>query len=102
LFYLASAVKMVALGSLVVALFLPFMVYELPGMILVPEISLVVNLLLFLLKLFVVVFLSSTFIRVAVARFRITQVVKVYWGYTTLVALLGLLLVGVDILLRVM
>ncbi len=102
LFYLASAVKMVVLGSLVIALFLPFTVYQLTGMALLPEIAIVLNVLFFLLKLFVVVFLSSTFIRVAVARFRITQVVKVYWGYTTLVALLGLLLVGVDILLRVM
>jgi NADH-quinone oxidoreductase subunit H len=101
LFYLSSAVKMIVMGSLVVALFLPFSLSAF-----VPAGQSVLwtaaDGLFFLLKLFAVVFLSSTFIRVAVARFRITQVVKVYWGYTTLMALLGLLLVGADILMRVM
>jgi NADH-quinone oxidoreductase subunit H len=101
LFYLASAVKMVVLGSLVIALFLPFTVYQLTGIVFPAQIAAALNILLFLVKLFVVIFLSSTFIRVAVARFRITQVVKVYWGYATLLALLGLLLVGFDILLGV-
>ncbi len=100
LFYLSNAVKMVVLGSLVIALFLPF---SPTGMGLVSEgaVGMAADGLFFLLKLFIVMFLSSTFIRVAVARFRITQVVKAYWGYTTLAALLGLLLVGVDIMLRV-
>ncbi len=104
LFYIASAVKMVAIGSLLVGLFMP--------QALMPAsasqgatafiLSVMLNAAFFLLKLFIVIFLSSTFIRVAVARFRITQVVKVYWGYTTMVALLGLLLIGVDIFLKVM
>ncbi len=100
LFYLASAVKMVVMGSLVIALFLPF---DLSAFVLTsgyPVFWMAANGLFFLFKLFVVVFLSSTFIRVALARFRITQVVKVYWGYTTLIALLGLLLVSADVLLR--
>ncbi len=100
LFYLTSAVKMVALGSLIIALFLPMTPVQL-GLVQAGNTGMIANVLCFLAKLFVVVFLSSTFIRVAVARFRITQVVKVYWGYTTLAALLGLLLVGVDILLKV-
>ena len=102
LFYLASAVKMVVLGSLVIALFMPFTLTNLIGIQGYSLFWLAANMLFFLLKLFIVVFLSSTFIRVAVARFRITQVVKVYWSYTTVLALLGLLLVGTDILMGVM
>jgi len=54
--------------------------------------------LFFLVKIFIIVFIGSTFIRVAVARFRITQIVKVYWGYASLMALLGLLLITIDLM----
>ncbi|UCD03018.1 MAG: NADH-quinone oxidoreductase subunit H [Candidatus Aenigmatarchaeota archaeon] len=99
LFYLADAVKIVVLGSLVIALFIPFGISGFFGLSGIAADG--ANALFYLLKLFIVMFLSSTFIRVAVPRLRITQVVKAYWGYTTLVALIGLLLIGVDVLLKV-
>lgn len=102
LFYMANAVKMVVLGSIIIALFLPMNITEYFGIYGYTLFTMTANALFFLLKLFVVVFLSSTFIRIAIARFRITQVVKVYWGYTTFAALLGFLLIGVDIFLKVM
>ncbi len=98
LFYIASAVKMVAIGSLIIALFIPFGISGALGLSGLQATAADAG--FYLLKLFLVLFASSTFMRVAFARFRITQVVKVYWGYTTIIAFAGLLLVGVDILLR--
>jgi len=33
-----------------------------------------------------------------VARLRVTQVVKAYWGYATLMALIGMLMIGLDLI----
>ncbi len=99
LFYLASAIKILVLGSVVIALFIPFGISGYAGLSGIAGEAADIG--FFLVKLFIVMFLSSTFIRVAVARFRITQVVKIYWGYTTMIALLGLVLIGLDIFLGV-
>jgi len=97
LFYLADAVKTIVLGAIVIALFLPWGIsgpLGLPGMM-----GTLADGLFFLVKLFGVIFAGSIFIRVAVARLRITQVVKAYLGYATLIALIGLLLISIDIVL---
>lgn len=96
LFYLSDAVKMVVFGSIVIALFMPQGIASYFG--LVGYLALAINALFYLLKLFVVLFIGSMFVRVAIARLRINQVVKVYWGYATVIALLGLVLIGIDIL----
>ena len=90
---------MVVFGSIIIALFLPFGIsgmFGLQGLM-----GMLADALFFLAKLFIVVFLGSIFIRVAVARLRITQVVKAYWGYTTLAAFCGLLLICIDVFFKV-
>jgi len=95
LFYLADAVKTVAMASLVIALFLPWNLsqhFGLPGCF-----GLGADALFFLAKIFLVSFVASTFVRTAVARFRITQIVKFYWSYAALAAAFGLLLIAIDL-----
>lgn len=96
MFYLADAVKAVVLGTIIIALFIPYGVsgsFGLSGLA-----GILADALFYLVKLFVVIFIGSIFIRAAVARLRITQVVKSYWGYATFMALLGLLLISLDII----
>ena len=94
LFYLADAAKMVAVGTLTVALFFPYDLSPLIG-ISGPAASFV-DFVFFLLKLFLVTMLTVTFIRVAVARLKISQVPTGYWGFTTAIALVGLILLVVP------
>ena len=96
LFYISAAIKTIAFAALIVALFLPGNISNTLSLAGVGAI--VTDALFFLVKIFVIVFIGSTFIRVAVARFRITQIVKVYWGYASLMALLGLLLIAIDLI----
>ncbi|RLF01998.1 MAG: NADH-quinone oxidoreductase subunit H, partial [Thermoprotei archaeon] len=59
----------------------------------------IVDFLFFLLKLEIVIFFCMTFIRVSVARFKVDQVVKMYWGYLTLASLIALILIALDVML---
>jgi formate hydrogenlyase subunit 4 len=94
LFYLALGVKTVAMASLAVALFLPWNIsWYIP---MNPTLALGVDFLFFLLKVMVVIFFSVSVIRVAMARFRITHVVSVYWGLLAGLGLLGLVLIVLD------
>jgi len=101
LFYLADAVKTVVMSALIVAIFFPYNLSP----ILMPHISMpswgwaIVDFLFFLLKLEIVIFFCMTFIRVSVARFRVDQVVKVYWGYLALASLIALILIALDVML---
>jgi NADH-quinone oxidoreductase subunit H len=94
LFYLADAVKMVAVGTLTVALFFPYDLSPLIG-ISSPAGSFI-DFVFFLLKLFLVTTLTVTLTRVAVARLKISQVPTSYWGATTAIALVGLILLLVP------
>lgn len=98
LFYLANTTKVVVIGSLIIALFLPWNISDLFSVAgFSAHIS---NALFFLIKLFVVTFLGSTLIRVAVARLKINQVVSAYWFHAMSVALLGLILIWIDVALQ--
>jgi formate hydrogenlyase subunit 4 len=103
LFYLADAVKTVVLGSLIVALFFPYNLSAVLARFAVPMPSggwlLVGNCLFFLFKLFLVVFGSVIFIRVAAARLKIDQVAYTYFIPVTLLSLCGLVLLVLDGLL---
>lgn len=94
LFYLAQGVKTVAMAALAVALFLPWNISWYVA--LSPNAALVADFAFFLLKLMVVIFFSVSVIRVGMARFRITHVVSIYWGYLGGLGLLGLLCVVLD------
>ena len=97
LFYLTGAVRTIAVASLVISMFLPWNASGILG--LSGLLGMVADVMFFLFKLFVVVFLGSAFIRVIVARLRINQVVRFYWFYATAAAFLGMVLIWIDAVL---
>jgi len=98
LFYLTNITKMVVIGSLIIALFLPWNISALLNLTGVFAYSL--DLLFFLIKLFLVIFIGSTLIRAAAARLKINQVVTAYWLHAMLISLFGLILIWIDIILQ--
>jgi len=94
LFSLTQGVKTVAMASLVVALFFPYRLAAIAGIS--GFVGAVIDLLFYILLITLVAFISVSVIRVAMARFRINQVVSVYWIYLAIAGLAGLLLVMVD------
>jgi len=97
MFTVAQGAKTLAMASLAVAIFLPWNISWVIA--LDPPAALVVDGLFFILKVIAVAFVSMTLLRVGMARFRITQVVTMYWGYIAAVALVGLILLVVDAML---
>ncbi|NTV00726.1 MAG: NADH-quinone oxidoreductase subunit H, partial [Methanoregulaceae archaeon] len=63
--------------------------------------ALVLNIIFYILLVTLVAFISVSVVRVSMARFRINQVVSVYWIYLAVAGLFGLLLVMADHLLGV-
>ena len=94
LFSLTQGVKTVAMASLVVALFFPYRLAAIAGIS--GFLGAVIDLLFYILLITLVAFISVSVIRVSMARFRINQVVSVYWIYLAIAGLGGLLLVMVD------
>jgi formate hydrogenlyase subunit 4 len=99
LFSLTQGVKTVAMASLVVALFFPYSLAAAAGISGLP--ALVLNIIFYILLVTLVAFISVSVVRVSMARFRINQVVSVYWIYLSVAGLFGLLLVMADHLLGV-
>ncbi len=91
LFYLAQDVRTIAFSALVVALFLPWNLSQLTA--LTGNFALLGNLAFFLVKIFIVMFFGSVFVHIAVARFKVNQAAKAYWGPIMLIALAGMALV---------
>jgi formate hydrogenlyase subunit 4 len=94
LFSLTQGVKTVAIASLVVALFFPYSLAALAGISGLP--ALVVNILFYILLITLIAFISVSLVRVSMTRFRINQVVSLYWIYISVAGLIGLLLVMAD------
>ena len=94
LFTLTQGVKTVVMASLMVALFIP---YRLSAILSAPCIlQPVLDLLFYLVLVVLVAFVAVSLIRVSMARFRINQVVSVYWIYLSLIGMAGLLLIMAD------
>ena len=94
IFSLADAVKTIVMTSLTVVLFFPYNLsplFALSGVF-----ALIIDLLFFFVKLFLVMFMEVTFIRVAAARLKIDQVSYAYWVPLSLIGLLGLALIALD------
>jgi len=96
LFYLADIVKAFAMVSLIVALFFPYNLSPILGLGGVSAVA--VDVLFFLLKVFVLMFLSVTLIRTGMARFKISQASWVYIISMTLIGLVGLILIWLDLI----
>lgn len=96
LFYLADVTKAFVMISLVVALFFPYNLSPVIGISAgIP--AAIMDVLFFLLKVFLTMFVSVILIRTAMARFKISQASYVYLIAMTLVSLVGLILIGVDL-----
>jgi formate hydrogenlyase subunit 4 len=94
MFYLTDGVKTVVMASIIVALFFP---YNLSSFVGVGSYSaMVIDVLFYLFKVFLVILFSVTLIRVAIARLKIDQIVYTYWIPLTLASLVGLILVMWD------
>lgn len=94
LFSLTQGVKTVAMASLVVAIFFPYSLAVFIGLEGIPAV--VIDILFYIALITLVAFMSVSVIRVSMARFRINQVVSVYWIYLAIAGLAGLLLVMAD------
>lgn len=94
MFIVAQGVKTVVMASIVATLFLPWTASGLLGLGGVAGAA--VDLLLFFVKIFLIAFVSVTLFRVMMARFRINQVVLMYWIYLGIAGFVGLLLLAID------
>jgi formate hydrogenlyase subunit 4 len=94
MFYLAQGVKTVGMASVIVALFLPWGISG--AFSAVPVAGALADVLFYMGKVLVVIFLSVSLIRVSMTRFRINQVVPTYWFYIGGMGILGLILLVLD------
>jgi len=96
LFYLADAVRTIAVGSLIIALFIPYNLSHFMDSG-IDALDLIIDFLFYLLKLFFVVFVGVTVVRAATARLKIDQITTLYWFPLTLLAMTGLALLVADV-----
>jgi formate hydrogenlyase subunit 4 len=94
MFYLADAIKMVVMGSLTVALFVPYGLSSVFG--LTGAWGSLVDIVFYLVKVFLVIFVAVIVVRVAFARLKIRQVARLFWLPVTGIALLGMVLLTLD------
>ncbi|MDI9632636.1 MAG: NADH-quinone oxidoreductase subunit H [Methanolinea sp.] len=95
MFSLSQAVKTLVFSAVAVAIFLPWNISSLLAV--PPALAAAADLLFFLGKTFAVSFLAVTLVRVAMARFRINDLVRFYWVYLPVAAFLGLVLLMADV-----
>ncbi|MEF8832178.1 MAG: complex I subunit 1 family protein [Candidatus Thermoplasmatota archaeon] len=104
IFYIAETVKMIVVGTLMIALFFPYHLstiiepwYTLSGpTVPLVEIGLwkmIADIAFFLFKLLIIIYGAISLVRVAFARFRIDKASYFYWIPMTIMGLVGLLLV---------
>ncbi len=102
MFYLADAVRTIAVGSLIIALFIPHGISDLVSLgdgYMVSDVNVVhflFDTLFYLVKLFAIVFVGVTMVRAATARLKIDQITALYWVPVTITALGGLFLIILD------
>lgn len=91
---LADAVKTFVMGALIIALFFPYRLGGVLGLTGLPGGA--VDTVFFLVKLFLVILVAVTTVRVAAARLKVSQVAYSFWVPLTGVALAGLVLIVLD------
>jgi formate hydrogenlyase subunit 4 len=94
MFYLADAVKMVVMASLIVALFVPYGLANVFGV--AGAWGGLIDVAFYLVKVFVVIFFAVIVVRVGFARLKIAQVTRLFWLPITGASLLGMLLLTLD------
>jgi formate hydrogenlyase subunit 4 len=94
MFYIMDGVKTVVMASLIVALFFPYNLSPMLGLVSYPAYA--VDIIFYLLKVLIIIVFSVTLIRVTLARLKIDQIVYTYWVWLTLLALVGLICIMWD------
>ncbi len=98
-YQVADGVKSLAVISLAVILFFPHGFTQMTGYVVQPggmDITLLVDTGLFMAKVFAVYFVSVTTVRIAMARFKISQVAKLFLITITVMCLAGYVLITLD------
>ena len=95
MFYLTDGVKTIAMASIIVAIFFPYNLSPFFG-IANSYLGYSIDIIFYLVKVFIVILFSVTLIRVAVARLKIDQFVYTYWVPLLLIGLIGLICVLYD------
>jgi formate hydrogenlyase subunit 4 len=95
MFSLAQAAKTLVLAAVIVAVFFPWNLSSFLAM--PPVLAPAADLLFFLLKAVLVLFFAVTLVRVAMARFRINELVSFYWVYLSVIGLAGIILLMADV-----
>ncbi len=105
MFYLSDAVKGFVMASLLIALFIPYNIspwiahtfgVSFPVINGIAIGALVIDFIFYLFKVFLVMFFSITFVRVAMARLKINMASYIYLVPVTIVSFIGMLLVYLD------
>lgn len=94
IFYITDGIKTLVMATIIVVLFFPYNISSIFGFVSYP--AYVVDIIFYLLKVFLVVLFSVTLIRVAIARLKIDQIVYTYWVPLTLLSLVGLICIMWD------
>ena len=87
LFYLSNALKLVAVASLVIAIFFPQQISLQNQFLFIPTAALI-----HLGKMFCIIFFAISVLRAITGRWKITQVIRFYWITLSIVAIIGLFL----------
>ena len=83
------------MASIIVMLFFPYNLSTIFGLESYP--AWIIDIIFYLIKVFIVILFSVTLIRVATARLKIDQIVYTYWIPLTLLSLVGLVLIIIDL-----
>ncbi len=98
LFYLSDAVRSFAMIAIEVVLFVPFTLSQILGLSLSSPVSYIVEGLWFLAKVLIFYVFAVTLVRTSFARFRIEQASRLFWVYVNAIAILGLVLVSIEVI----
>ncbi|NPA75705.1 MAG: NADH-quinone oxidoreductase subunit H [Euryarchaeota archaeon] len=98
LFYLADAVKIVVLSAIIIAIFFPYNLSPwLSAYITLPHwLWYVVDVLFFMLKVVVLSIIAVTFLRTALARLKVDQIVRIYWFHLFIAGVAAMILIALD------
>jgi len=94
MFYIADGVKTLVLSSLAVAIFFPYGISNFIGI--TGDIGRIADIIFFLVKIEIFMFVSVSMVRVAFARLKINQISSLYWVKLGFVSLVGLTLILID------
>jgi formate hydrogenlyase subunit 4 len=103
LYQIADGIKSLAVISLAVILFFPHGFVQMTGYTVQPfgyDITLLLDIFIFMVKVFLVYFVSVTTVRIAMARLKISQVAQLFLITITVMSLAGYLLITLDPVIR--